>query len=184
MIVLLAFVIMPTMAGYGKDGKKSVESETEVFWNSCPKGFVNDPYPGECRNYIDTDGDGICDHSEPPPWERKTISATKISSNTKIASKKIYNVSRLLLIGLLIVALGEISERKIGKRFAKYWWNILLLVFASLSAIIGFLLIFADVQTIRDFDLIFWHVKFSVIASVLCLYHIVKRYRYFFRIPR
>ncbi|WP_456371517.1 hypothetical protein [Methanocaldococcus sp.] len=36
-------------------------------WNDCPFGKVNDPYPGMCRMYIDTNHDGICDHSEPPP---------------------------------------------------------------------------------------------------------------------
>ena len=142
---------------------------------------MNDPYPGECKNYIDTDGDGICDHSEPPPWER--YSAVN-SNNPKSAVEKRYYIPQLLLISLLIVALGEISERKIGKRFARYWWNILLLIFASISAIVGFLLIFADIQTIKDFNLIFWHVEFSIVASVLCLYHIVKRYRHFLRIPR
>lgn len=29
----------------------------------CPYGLVNDPYPGRCRRYVDTDGDGICDLS-------------------------------------------------------------------------------------------------------------------------
>jgi len=30
----------------------------------CPKGFVNDPYPGHCRLYLDRNGNGICDYSE------------------------------------------------------------------------------------------------------------------------
>jgi hypothetical protein len=32
---------------------------------SCPRGLVNDPYPGRCRLYVDQDGDGICDRSVP-----------------------------------------------------------------------------------------------------------------------
>jgi hypothetical protein len=32
---------------------------------ACPFGLVNDPYPGQCRRYVDQDGDGICDLSEP-----------------------------------------------------------------------------------------------------------------------
>ncbi len=32
---------------------------------ACPKGLVNDPYPGRCRHYVDRDGDGICDLSVP-----------------------------------------------------------------------------------------------------------------------
>jgi hypothetical protein len=31
---------------------------------ACPRGVVNDPYPGKCRQYRDTDGSGYCDLSE------------------------------------------------------------------------------------------------------------------------
>jgi hypothetical protein len=30
---------------------------------ACPFGLVNDPYPGRCRHYRDSNGDGICDYS-------------------------------------------------------------------------------------------------------------------------
>jgi hypothetical protein len=30
---------------------------------ACPRGLVNDPYPGQCRQYVDSNGDGICDYS-------------------------------------------------------------------------------------------------------------------------
>lgn len=36
-------------------------------WDSCPFGLSNDPYPGECGRYIDTNQDGICDLSQPEP---------------------------------------------------------------------------------------------------------------------
>jgi hypothetical protein len=32
---------------------------------ACPHGLVNDPYPGRCHFYVDSDGDGICDYSVP-----------------------------------------------------------------------------------------------------------------------
>ena len=32
---------------------------------ACPRGLVNDPYPGRCRHYTDRNGDGICDYSVP-----------------------------------------------------------------------------------------------------------------------
>ena len=32
---------------------------------ACPRGLVNDPYPGACRHYVDTTGDGFCDYSVP-----------------------------------------------------------------------------------------------------------------------
>ena len=30
----------------------------------CPKGLVNDPYPGRCHHYVDSNGSGYCDLSE------------------------------------------------------------------------------------------------------------------------
>ncbi len=30
---------------------------------ACPFGLVNDPYPGRCGHYRDSNGDGICDYS-------------------------------------------------------------------------------------------------------------------------
>ena len=35
-----------------------------VAWNDCPFGLVDEPYPGTCPRYIDTNIDGICDHSQ------------------------------------------------------------------------------------------------------------------------
>lgn len=32
---------------------------------ACPRNLVNDPYPGRCHLYVDSDGDGICDYSVP-----------------------------------------------------------------------------------------------------------------------
>ena len=34
---------------------------------ACPFGLVNDPYPGQCRRYVDRNANGICDLSEPSP---------------------------------------------------------------------------------------------------------------------
>ena len=31
---------------------------------TCPRGLVNDPYPGRCHHYIDSNGSGFCDYSE------------------------------------------------------------------------------------------------------------------------
>ena len=31
---------------------------------ACPFGWMNDPYPGQCRRYVDRNGNGFCDLSE------------------------------------------------------------------------------------------------------------------------
>ena len=54
-ILLLIFLLLPTPLS---------------AWDDCPYGLENDPYPGECNRYVDTDGDGICDHSQLAPEDR------------------------------------------------------------------------------------------------------------------
>jgi len=39
-------------------------SSNSYAWDDCPFGYEDDPYPGLCWRYIDTDNDGICDHSQ------------------------------------------------------------------------------------------------------------------------
>lgn len=43
-----------------------------LAWDDCPKGLVNDPYPGACRRYVDTNADNICDLSQPKPADTTT----------------------------------------------------------------------------------------------------------------
>jgi hypothetical protein len=45
----------------------SSAASSSSVWNSCPKGLTNDPYPGECSRYVDSDSDGICDLSQSDP---------------------------------------------------------------------------------------------------------------------
>jgi len=59
-------------------------------WDNCPFGLEDDPYPGECKRYIDTDGDGICDRSQPAPEDRDTtiaLNEENIKENTKDDNK-------------------------------------------------------------------------------------------------
>jgi len=59
-------------------------------WDNCPFGIEDDPYPGECKRYIDTDGDGICDLSQPAPEDRDTalaLNEENIKENTKDDNK-------------------------------------------------------------------------------------------------
>ena len=54
----------------GSGGSEAPVSEPEQSLQgqqgvACPRGMVNDPYPGRCRHYVDADGDGFCDYSVP-----------------------------------------------------------------------------------------------------------------------
>jgi len=51
---------------------------------ACPKGRINDPYPGRCDLYIDNDGDGLCDYSVATACA--TLSAAAAKNNNAAAS--------------------------------------------------------------------------------------------------
>jgi len=52
-------------------------------WNTCPYGEEDCEYPGECPRYLDTDEDGICDHSQLAPEDR-IVEEVKIEEPTDI----------------------------------------------------------------------------------------------------
>jgi hypothetical protein len=53
-----------------------------LAWNDCPKGWVDDPYPGACRRYVDTNNDGICDLSQSEPVAATTTTAPPETTTT------------------------------------------------------------------------------------------------------
>lgn len=61
----------------------NIQSSLAVSWDSCPFGLENDPYPGECGRYIDTNQDGICDLSQPNPNDY----ASPADKNTAIVTQ-------------------------------------------------------------------------------------------------
>jgi hypothetical protein len=89
-IVILGFISMPG---------------TILAWDDCAKGLVNDPYPGECARYIDTDNDGICDHSQPAPEDRQvneqnteTTTDTLANESDLNSLEKVQSVETMALI--------------------------------------------------------------------------------------
>jgi hypothetical protein len=54
-------------------------------WDDCPFGRVNCTYPGECGRYIDTNNNGICDHSEPAPTTTESLSIEE--TNTQLTEE-------------------------------------------------------------------------------------------------
>jgi hypothetical protein len=52
-------------ASVGDETVPPLPEEAQDEAVACPFGLVNDPYPGQCKWYVDADGDGICDLSVP-----------------------------------------------------------------------------------------------------------------------
>lgn len=96
-------------------------------WDDCPKGLVNDEYPGECSRYIDTDENGICDHSESAPedradnkdlntetTEKQTEGSTAVVDNSKTEKAPDKGVMIFLSIFIpLVLLVGYASIYKI-----------------------------------------------------------------------
>ncbi len=59
-----------------------VFSPPALAWDNCPRGRINDPYPGACRLYTDTNGDDICDLSQSKPVESTTTTSLVATTTT------------------------------------------------------------------------------------------------------
>jgi hypothetical protein len=77
-IIIMSLLVLVGAAGTFW-GSSIAEAATGI-WNTCPKGKVNDPYPGQCNSYIDTNKDNICDRSQSAPVT-STASPTSTSES-------------------------------------------------------------------------------------------------------
>jgi len=60
LIILLISILI--LSGCAPDQTISLsDSSIDV---ECPRGVINDPFPGQCGQYTDKDGNDICDLSE------------------------------------------------------------------------------------------------------------------------
>ena len=195
-------------------------------WDNCPFGFEDDPYPGECKRYIDTDGDGICDLSQLAPADRNTnislneenvkeniidnnkyseeidqkvtggffiaeaASTQKPVSDSPPPERKSlpdYNFLEIFFISLLIYFGGKFLARKleISSCKEKKFWNVFLLISFIGSAGTGMILVFIrDYDWFRsiNFNFLFWHVEFSIVMTLLGIFHALWHLKYYLSI--
>lgn len=52
-----------------------------LAWDDCPFGLVDDPAPGRCRLYIDSNQDAICDRSQKQPQPAEDSAASSSAEN-------------------------------------------------------------------------------------------------------
>jgi hypothetical protein len=206
----------------------SFSSISIYAWDNCPFGLEDDPYPGECKRYIDTDGDGICDHSQPAPEDRNiyiSLNEENVKENlsdinnseysegieekvtggvfiTEAASTETtvsdspsperkslpdYNFLEIFFVVLLIYFGGKFLARKleISSCKEKKFWNVFLLISFVGSAGTGMILVFIrDYDWFRsiNFNFLFWHVEFSIIMTLLGIFHALWHLKYYLSI--
>ena len=197
-------------------------------WDNCPFSLEDDPYPGECKRYIDTDGDGICDRSQPAPEDRDTTKALNkenIKENTENDNKyseeinvKVtggffiteaastqktvfdspsperkslpdYNFLEIFFITMLICFSGKFLARKLEISLCKEkkFWNVFLLISFIGSAGTGMILVFIrDFEWFKsiNFNFLFWHVEFSIVMTILGIFHALWHLKYYLSIFR
>jgi len=158
-------------------------------WDNCPFDLDDDPYPGECKRYIDTDGDGICDLSQPAPEDRDISVALTVSDSPSPERKSLpdYNFLEIFFVALLIYFGGKFLARKleISSCKEKKFWNLFLLISFVGSAGTGMILVFIrDYDWFRsiNFNFLFWHVEFSIIMTLLGIFHALWHLKYYLSI--
>jgi len=185
-----------------------------LAWDDCPYGKVNDEYPGDCARYIDTDNDGICDHSQPAPEDRiiaeaetdngqlvvntstnistdnsdSFIGIEKIPKQPSVTGRQYYffPITIVLIVAYLISYLLQ-KFKKIKMITHQRLWNIILLFSFFGSALLGILLVFKIILGITitfPFNMLFWHVEFGLAMAIIAIFHIWNHRRYFIAIIR
>lgn len=184
----------------------SIAEAASGLWNSCPRGEVNDAYPGDCHDYIDTNNDGICDRSQSNPQLSSTAedssssltvdSSTVAANNGDSASTAeaatdgaginsySYNFILICLVCIVLYCITWIlSAKKIMKQTVhRKIWNVVLLISLIGSALLGLiriLIIDFNINISLPFNTLFWHVEVSIVLGIVALFHIFWHWRYF-----
>lgn len=187
-------------------------------WDNCPFGMENDPFPGNCSRYIDTNSDNICDRSQTEAQDREDIvipnkiederknenqkeyplqltlqgeTATITESFSDLLSKRKtlsnYHFIEIFLAMLLIYFSSKFLTRKLKISVAKErkFWNTILLFSFIGSAGIGMILVFIrDLDWFKfiNFNILFWHVEFSIIMFLIGVFHACWHLKYYLSI--
>ena len=173
-------------------------SPISVAWDDCPFGIVNDPFPGLCGRYIDTNGDAICDRSQEEP---SSLDSSSSSESSNILKNQTFNSQILqetplfendnflyLLISFFIILFLAIDSYFIERHNKKLrikiriLWNIGLLIVFLPSAITGIFIIFIPnfpVLLTLDANFIKLHTISSFFFMWISSYHIIWHTSYY-----
>ena len=174
--VLLLFILIPASV---------------LAWNDCPHNEIDCPYPGDCAKYVDTDNDGICDHSQPAPENRNDkIANAQITKETDISDKEdkqqksVYHLLPVFLYLIVLYATSCILSKKkiISVVNHRKIWNFLLLITFLISGILGILLIIEinfGTTILPWFNILFWHVEAGIAMFAISIFHIFSHWAYF-----
>jgi hypothetical protein len=158
-------------------------------WNDCPYGLLNDPFPGQCPRYTDTNQNNICDHSESPGSttlnnssttqqtrvndSNGTVSDVQEASSVPAESYNLIPLATTTLILYLVSYLLYLEDRLKRNMFYNIWKYVLIASFV-LTGVTGLILvIFVNygIQTSWNLTIDFWHAEFAIVMAVSTLLH-------------
>lgn len=160
-------------------------------WDNCPFGEVNEPFPGTCGRYIDTDHDNICDLSQPSPEFREGASnnetlSSQVQGNTPLVKNSGINYYFLPIAGILFLfylLTYYLSKKKKIKliKHRKLWNSVLLLTFlvSGMTGIILAILLSYGIRLTFYSEMLFWHVETGIAMAIISIFHIIWHWKYF-----
>ncbi len=178
----------------------SLAAAASSIWDSCPKGKVNCPYPGDCHSYIDTNNDAICDRSQPEPaaaasqataisesfTEITTPTSAETVSNRTIRKTSYFFIPIMAGLTVLYTITWILSATKKVKQVThRRIWNVVLGVSGLVSAVLGLLLLLnldLGLSITPPFDMLYWHVEAGIAMGLIAIFHIGWHWRYFTRL--
>jgi len=163
-------------------------------WNDCPYGTVNDPFPGQCPRYIDSNQNSICDHSESPSSgslnNTSTTGQGDNSANNKNSNSSFsdiqnassvppenYNLIPLTITTIILYLITYLLylENHLSRSLYYGIWKYVLLVSFIATGVTGLILtIFINygIQSSWNLTIDFWHAEFAILMAVSTLLHI------------
>lgn len=165
-------------------------------WDDCR--FGEEDCTGQCGAFTDTDGDGICDRSQPAPQDRAAEvvgvqedvlslqgpSGGAAPLQNEPSQQKAYHL--LEITGLLAVAYaGTYALARKGKITLlahRKLWNVFLLATFLVVGAFGLLLV-ARIDygwaPLPHFFMLQWHVDVGIAMSVISIFHVAWHWRYY-----
>ena len=176
-----------------------------LAWDDCPFGMVNDPWPGQCPRYVDTDNNGICDHSEPEPTgagtavietppaddqtdnqanqgDDSTITGDTTTSDTSARIRPYHALEIGVVLTALYLFTYALSRKgRLSSANHKRLWNWLLLGTFLASGILGLMLAisltYGWVFPLKDS--LYIHVEFGIAMAFISIYHVLWHWKYY-----
>ena len=167
-----------------------------MAWDDCPFGFKDETYPGTCWRYVDTNNDGICDHSQSEPVDGKNVTESQenaelqgwIDDGQSLLENRSTRQAVVMILSFFITLIAIVLTRVLVKKGIlskmkeKIIWNILLLIFFLLSGTTGILFVLIQIiPSIREISLNF--VNLHSITSFFFMwisgYHILRNAKYY-----